>query len=569
MILASLLSACGGGGTSGPDGNAAAGAQAASSKLAQPSGKEVALIACSGARCQLPASAAGAASGSVYQYSNASGQAQTITLTGLAAGGWNAEVARISSGDTSTQARRGAGGLRGGDVARQDRLEAESQLVLRAVAQHSRSGAMQRQLLRQSAKLSGAQNALQQQNYALGDSRLWHDMDADSVTTLQAARDLPNGGKVYVWAQQGLNVSASNAQADALAERFANSVYPLEASVVSEPWGNDIHPDWRALALPGSTKDVHLVLSRLNDPAQVGGSRLLGYVRWTNALLATAAPAVCGGDADCEKIIGNSNQALATFVDLDTFVKADSPGNWSMKDNGPSLALSTLAHEYLHVLYSYNKILRQQPGSDSPTVWENELAAQTMGYLVSADTFTGGRGRDANSHPDLRPGGDFESLLRQPACNLKGWSVAAGDYTCYPKALTLGMQMLHQFGAGVMKPWVTGASRGEQALDDGLRAVGGGNYSSLLLRLTTTLALAEGGSAVPGYGFPAKTLQLPANQYFPQGKTLQLPAIAFQAREVNWSGDTGAETYRQALAVRRGSAQITVPANSHLLLVKP
>nr|WP_246880994.1 hypothetical protein [Chromobacterium violaceum] len=565
VILSALLSACGGGGGEGTSGNGDASAVGRSA-----GGVEVGALDCSGVSCKVPASASGAASGSVYRYSNTTGRDQTLQLIGPVTSAWQAEFVRISGGDTSTQFKQSGSGLRGAGREVADRLEVESQAVLNAVAKNSSNGALQRLQLQHSAKLSGAQAALQQQAYALGDARTWHDMDGDSPTTLKAVRDLPNGGgKVYVWGQSGLDVGVDNAQADALAERFAGSVYPLEASVVSEPWGNDIHPSWRSLALPGNTKDVHLVLSRLNDPAKTSGGRLLGYVRWTNALLASAASSMCQGDAECADVIGKSNQALVTFIDLDTFAKADSPGNWSMKDNGPSLALSTMAHEYLHVLYAYNKILRQKPGSAPTTVWENELAAQTMGYLVSADTYTGGRGRDANSHPDLRPRGDFEQFLAKPACNLKGWSVAADDYTCYPKALALGMQMLHQFGPGVMKPWVTGPSKGESALNDGLRAVGGGDYGSLLQRLTTTLALGGYSQEVAGFGFPAKTITLPANQYFPAGKTLQLPAVRFQASEVGWRNDSSQETWRQPLAVSRGAARITVPANSHLLLVKP
>ncbi|MGY8625648.1 M30 family zinc metallopeptidase [Chromobacterium violaceum] len=568
VILSAMMTACGGGGSSSAD-SGSGNAPSVAFYQRSAGGVEVGTLDCSGASCKVPASASGAASGSVYRYSNTTGRDQTLQLTGPVTSAWQAEFVRISGGDTSTQFKQSGSGLRGAGREVADRLEAESQAVLNAVAKNSSNGALQRLQLQHSAKLSGAQAALQQQAYALGDARTWHDMDGDSPTTLKAVRDLPNGGgKVYVWGQSGLDVGVDNAQADALAERFAGSVYPLEASVVSEPWGNDIHPSWRSLALPGSTKDVHLVLSRLNDPAKTSGGRLLGYVRWTNALLASAASSMCQGDAECADVIGKSNQALVTFIDLDTFAKADSPGNWSMKDNGPSLALSTMAHEYLHVLYAYNKILRQKPGSAPTTVWENELAAQTMGYLVSADTYTGGRGRDANSHPDLRPRGDFEQFLAKPACNLKGWSVAADDYTCYPKALALGMQMLHQFGPGVMKPWVTGPSKGESALNDGLRAVGGGDYGSLLQRLTTTLALGGYSQEVAGFGFPAKTITLPANQYFPAGKTLQLPAVRFQASEVGWRNDSSQETWRQPLAVSRGAARITVPANSHLLLVK-
>ena len=62
---------------------------------------------------------------------------------------------------------------------------------------------------------------------------------------------------------------------------------------------------------------------------------------------------------------------------------------------------------------------------------------------------------------------------------------------------------------------------------------------------------------------------MPANQYFPNGKSLLLPAVPFQAQEIGWSALATAETYKQSLPLSRGVARVTVPANSHLILVKP
>lgn len=397
--------------------------------------------------------------------------------------------------------------------------------------------------------------------YAINDTRQWFDTISQSQlpSTLKASQALANGGMVYVWAQDGV-AAVSSEQANFLAERFANSVHPIESAVISEPWG-PVHADWRNGVIDSASKDVHLVLAQLNQPASAFKG-LLGYVFPANAILKSMAQsAECQQpSADC-RAVANSNEALVTFINVDTLVAKDATASaWSTQSAGASLALSTLAHEYQHILYSYNKLYRRSQDAALSSTWEDELAAQTMGYLVSADTYGGGRGDGPDAHPDLRTGGDFSRFLAQPACDMKAWS---SNFSCYPKALAAGMLMLHQYGAGVMKQWVTGPNTGERALNDGLAAVGGGNYGSLMQRLSTSLALAGSSPWPKGFGFPATQLQLTS------GKTMRLPQVNVVQNEVGWSSNSAAETYALDMSSAGRSLSILLPANARLSLIKP
>lgn len=112
VILSAMMTACGGGGSSSADGGSG---NAPSVAFYQRSagGVEVGTLDCSGASCKVPASASGAASGSVYRYSNTTGRDQTLQLTGPVTSAWQAEFVRISGGDTSTQFKQSGSGLRG------------------------------------------------------------------------------------------------------------------------------------------------------------------------------------------------------------------------------------------------------------------------------------------------------------------------------------------------------------------------------------------------------------------------------------------------------------------------
>ncbi|MEO9384811.1 M30 family metallopeptidase [Chromobacterium phragmitis] len=547
-VMAAALSGCGGGG----------GGEGSSSSFTQKS-QISGDLNCQTSACSMPAGAATDPAGKVYLLQNASNQEATVTIDGPLTNSWDAVMTRISS-DTAGNGRIG-GGARGGDGAADAILAQKMQVVYDNIATYA--GISQRAQARMKLEKRVTASA----RYALNDSRAWYDSIGSRTlnTTMKASAALPSGGTVYVWAQDDA-AAVTAEQANFLAERFANSVYPIESAVISEPWGS-VASTWRAISLDSGTKDVHLVLAQLNQPANAFKG-LMGYVLPTNALLKSVALDPACATEDCSPF-ANSNEALVTFLNVDTLVAKDDGQLWSQNGRGPALSLSTLGHEYQHLLYSYNKLFRQN--ITGATTWENELAAQTMGYLVAADTYHGGRSNGPDAHPDLGAGSDFTRFLASPACDLKRWPALSSDasgVSCYPKALATGMLMLHQYGAGVMKPWVTGANVGEKALNDGLASVGGGNYGSLMQRLYTSLLLADFPTWAAGYGFPAKQVTLPASPYLIGGKAISLPEVRVGKQEVQLTMDSTQEAYRVTLIPMGGKVTIAMPANSRLSLVK-
>ncbi|WP_434633986.1 hypothetical protein [Chromobacterium sp. CV08] len=453
---------------------------------------------------------------------------------------------------------------------KREEIDLEDRMVLRAFQNAERYGRLQKVLKKSTS--TNVDGLSEVKRYAVGDKRVWHDLLGDSDTTLLAIRALPGGkGSAYVWAQDGLksnlsNIKISTKQADAFAERFVNSVYPIESALVGEPWG-EVDTSWGSYVMPPDSSDINIVISRLNS----FGGKTLGYTRWINMLLPGAERVVCVNEPEqCNAVVRNSNQALALFVDIDNFIDVGS-SDWTVQGKGPSLALSTMAHEYLHLIYSYNKTLRRPVGALPPSVWEGEVAAQTMAYLVSADTFTGGRGDEDNSHPDLRPNGDFSSFISQrPRCILRRWGIGGA---CYPFALGLGMMMLHQYGEGVLKPWIVGSKIKQEAIDDGIYLSGGKNFADLRQQLAIAWFYGVFGS---GYTFPAKSISLPTSHYLPNGKVINLPAVRIGKGEVSLNKnqiDSPAydeDSWQFLLrGVPRGESVFQMNGNYSVVIVKP
>jgi hypothetical protein len=323
-------------------------------------------------------------------------------------------------------------------------------------------------------------------------------------------------------------------------------------SLLGQPWG-ETNSKIAAYYIPVDTQDVHIVVLPL--PA-----RTLGYV-WTGNFFLDSCPAV-KNKSDCSKT-DRSNEALTVFLSSDMLGRVAAGEAWHDRSPGASLAISTLGHEFSHLIFNYHRYFKGEAAVKTET-WENELFAQTMGYLAAADTFRGGRGAGADAHPDLRPGGDFEQALGWVACSFSGWK----DRSCYPKAMALGAMVLHTHGPAFLQTWMTSPVAGAPALSAGLRAAGGQGYIDVLERYTGTM-LSAGSAAVPArYGYAARQISLPPSTYLPHGKNIALPAISIAGDRSLFPTTPNFEISKQYSHVRNGVLTLRVPANSWLSLRK-
>ncbi len=541
------LTACGGGGGGGgsPSANDGGGAVAHGAAPEAKSGAEAEELVCSGNRCRL-ADGANQAVGSMYRFYNDSHLERELVVSGLSPAIWHAVSTKVSgagvaAGELSLRQEEKDAGPREPDY-QAEHAELSAIYAQKAPAQRLKLG----QGARREAPVA----------YAPGEEKTWFDSihENDVATTLRTKRALPGGASVHVWTENGAGVSAR--QADFLAERFAGSVYPLEVSLLGQPWGVVGNPVFAGFTIPADTRDVHIVVTPLRAQGNAG---LMGYVWSGNALRN-----LCTEDAKpCQKY-QRSNAALAVFLSSEVLARSAAGEEWHERSQGAGEALSTLAHEFSHLFYSYNK--RYKPAVPVKVeTWEDEMFAQSIAYLVLADTFGGGRGAGRDAHPDLRPRADFERALDFVPCDFSRWN---GASSCYPKALALGALMVHQYGHQLFRPWLESQNPGAQAVSEGLRAAGGAGYADMLERYAGTMLSAGAANVAGRYGYPAKRVVLPGSPLLPQGREIQLPGIALSADKPLIPMDGQYDTSKQFSYIGNGIWTLRVPANSWITLTK-
>jgi len=507
----------------------------------------------------MPGNAATSPTGTVLYVANTSGSAQTLTLPASGAGNWQGVVSSIDNPGGGGVALASGGAFRtdgGGSAAEQrlQTLEQQLQSFSSVPAQAAAAGVQLR-------------TAVYNKVYNINDSDSWYDhangvaVAATVLGKVPLDNSNPSGPQLYVWADSSQSSKVTPAMVAFLTSNFTQYVAPIETQLISAPWGAISSRFSSGVFLPSSTADVHLVLASLNQPASVNG--LQGFVNTVNVYRKSyaaklSASSGCASSSSCQATvaaINNSNEALVTFLNLDTLIYTGG-GAWNDNAFGAKQTFFTLSHEYQHLLYAYNKVFSPSSAANTfPTTWENELSSQTIAYLVSAALYPDPKG-GAREHPELVSGGEFEQFLAQPSCDLKSWGNGSSCY--YPKAVATGMLMLHQFGPGIFKQWATTPTVGEAALNLGLASVGGGNYSRVMQRLGATLAMTNTTSYPTGYGFPAKS-------YTVAGIPINLPAVQIPAQKL--SLPSSGETYAQPIDLSH-DVTVTLPAYSYLSLVK-
>ncbi|NDV11563.1 M30 family zinc metallopeptidase [Crenobacter caeni] len=414
----------------------------------------------------------------------------------------------------------------------------------------------------------------------------WTSIVNDNITTVPTAklaeRDLPNsgGGKVVVWGQNTAltNLSSCGApltgddlakadmkvsicQAQAMADMFASKVYLLATELIGTPWGNEVPAALQSWLLDRSTKDIHIVLLDITPDGQPLGT--IGYYWSVNSFRKGVKP--------------YSNEALVFYMDAATFAKLDrytigetEYGAWRPEGTYPALGMTTLAHEFQHMIQFYQKQVRHGAPVGAGDTFQNETAAQALGYLAGRKMFP-----DVETDPHLRTEvvggfeGEFRQSLGYSGCLMDSWG-GSGDMCSagahYPQALSLAMYMLHQYGPGILKDWVQGPENGIAAIEKGLASASTGlKYHEVVRRwgISTRMEKAAGNLGFPARKWPLGTATIDLGAVSP-GAYFNFKVGSFTTTL------PAASAPRYAVNVQPGIAENTrvrVPGGSRLHLV--
>ena len=266
--------------------------------------------------------------------------------------------------------------------------------------------------------------------------------DADDKPQLSTVRKkiTAHGKNLYVWVANDSwhdggfkSYKITQQMVDDLATKFLavgndNDIYEWVTNATGEHWG----PTNRNYYIP-ETDDIHIWLMDIDGDNKTTGTVTLGYYYARDNYRKTSLSA--------------SNEKLMFTIDAVLFAKPDR-GAWSLSHFWPSQMISTLAHEFTHMVYFYqHEVLRGLKSN----IAINEMSAQCVEDLVANKINGDGPRGVPHNTPSAGYSGNTEGRL--PLYNsyndytLLDWSENSDEtLTNYSKTYALGAYLMRNYG---------------------------------------------------------------------------------------------------------------------------
>jgi hypothetical protein len=234
--------------------------------------------------------------------------------------------------------------------------------------------------------------------------------------------DGAGSGKAYYVNQTMLDILADKF----LAAGDGNDIYEWITEIFGQEWGSHSYDN-----LIGVTNQIDILLYDIdNDNSTAGG--VLGYFWAKDNFLKSSMP--------------NSNEKIMFYADAVLFAAHD--GTWEITDKWPQEIVSTLAHEFQHLVHFYQKIIVNNARYTEK--WLNEMASLVAADLIEERAAVNGpRGVDYNT-PDA--GGIDNTSGRIPLFNylytlpLTVWTGGDDDLNGYSTAYAFGAYLARNYG---------------------------------------------------------------------------------------------------------------------------
>ncbi len=262
---------------------------------------------------------------------------------------------------------------------------------------------------------------------------------------------------------------------DALASNFLttgldNDIYDWVTNIFGEEWELDMN-DYTGL-IPKNDEITILLTDIDNDNSANGG--VVGFFWSKDNFIRTPS-------------INGSNERIMFYIDSVMFANGDN--GWDIDDYWPKELISTLAHEFQHMIDFYQKNILRDANADT---WIKEMLSESTEDLIATKIHhTGPRGVD---YMDGSAGDPGNTLGRYPLFNanntfsLTAWNNQLADYS---KVNAFGAYLLRNYGgAELLHNIMYNSFENEQAVVDAV------NKSPNGLGKTFSNLLSEWGVAV-------------------------------------------------------------------------
>ncbi|MBN1647601.1 MAG: hypothetical protein JW874_06180, partial [Spirochaetales bacterium] len=382
--------------------------------------------------------------------------------------------------------------------------------------------------------------------------------DPEDISTIHAtcryvSPDEVNGKTLNIWVADESwetggtkNYRVTQEMVDAVAEHFldetgsGNDIYNWVSNIYGEEWG----PMIGSLAdsfIPESDEITILMYDIQDDEDSFlmnGG--IVGYFwskdNYLNSALSAPPP------PGYEQIPAFSNERIMFCLDASMLAAEDGP-SWDLSDYWPQICISTLAHEFQHMINFYQKAIVATNGTYMSETWLDEMCSGTTEDFVARKIEVDGPRGVAFNEPGA---GDPDNYYgRMPGYNyyndasLTTWdNVNEGVEADYGGVYAFGAYLARNYGgAGLFREIVQNTGTTTDAVTSALETMGylDEDFSSVFCKWAAANLLSDSTDAPEDYRYNTGT-------WF----TSTLGSVSYDLGSINlfnYVYDTGSSAY--------------------------
>lgn len=300
--------------------------------------------------------------------------------------------------------------------------------------------------------------------FAVGDTDSFYVYPSEIVDARLEAVSGDGERSVYVWLDTTDTNAITSGMIDILAETFlqsgdANDIYDWVTAVYGAPWGAHGSSGY----IPEDEDDIHILLCDIENDGipPTDSSRIVGFF-----------------DSSDNYRSETSNRRLMFYIDSTLYADYDG-AVWDLSDYWPSEVISTLAHEFQHMINFYQRyVLNGGDFASKSEDWENEMASMVAEDLVARNLgIMGPRGVEPEDGSAGGYGvwtGRIPDYLAAQNTRLDIWNEDADvvlDH--YGTSYAFGAYLLRAYGAEVFTQLLQQPVAGTAAVEGAVRSVSG------------------------------------------------------------------------------------------------
>jgi len=302
---------------------------------------------------------------------------------------------------------------------------------------------------------------------------------------------------VTVWVDTANTANVTANMVDELTDRFmlagdSNDIFEWVTGAFGMPWGSHSFSN----VISTDRRDIHILLYDIDQDGvpSAGGARTVGYF-WPKDNYRVSA-------------LSNSNERLMFYMDS-ALLAAKDGASWQISDFWPAEVVSTLAHEFQHMIHFYQRFVVKGVEADT---WVNEMASMAAEDVVSRTVgVMGPRGVDPDEGSAGGSGNGFGRIpgwIAAPGTQLDEWNDNA-PLPYYSTSFAFGAAMLRLHGADFLRALLTQGVTGRQAVVNAVNTVATASYDfgDLLSQWAVAMLLSNDTGAVTDYRINTGTWQ--------------------------------------------------------------